>query len=59
MEFVRGWRQIGDVFGVAVKVVKQWENEGAPILILGDKPVTRFDDLWYWLVEKKKDASNI
>lgn len=54
MQFIRGWARIGEIFGVSGKVVMQWEQEGAPILVFENKPLTRLDDLWYWLLDSRK-----
>ena len=39
----------------AGQTVKEWHAAGAPILLLGEKPVTRLDDLWLWLLEHRQD----
>ena len=52
--YVVGWKEVGTVFGVPVKTVKVWHEQGAPILLLGEKPVTRLDDLWLWLLEHRQ-----
>ena len=57
MNFAKGWKEIGTVFGVSGKEVKAWYADGAPILILGEKPVAELGGLWRWLLELHgKDA---
>ncbi len=57
--FCTGWREIGGVFGVTGKRVQAWRRAGAPILLLGAKPVTRLDDLWYWLLDHRTEAGDV
>ena len=53
-DFILGWTAIGEVFGVTDRIVKTWHEAGADILLLGNKPVTKLDDLWHWLKEAHK-----
>lgn len=50
MEFVRGWFEIGSVYGVSGKEVKAWYADDAPILLLGNRPVAELGRLWNWLL---------
>ena len=56
--YCTGWREIGEVFGTTSKRVRAWRQAGAPILLLGKQPVTRLDDLWYWLLDHKKEVGD-
>lgn len=49
--FVQGWTQIGRVYGVPRQKVQEWYSAGAPILLLGKKPVAELGRLWTWLLE--------
>lgn len=40
-------------FEYTSKNIKAWTQAGAFIFLLGSKPVTRLDDLWYWLLENR------
>ncbi len=51
VQFVKGWTQIGEVFGVKGRDVKEWYSQGAPVVLLGSKPVTEVGGLWLWLLE--------
>lgn len=51
MEFVKGWFEIGLVFGVTKKTVQSWYESDAPILLLGSKPVAEVGRLWEWLLD--------
>ena len=42
------------MFGATGKSAREWRQAGAPILLLGAKPVTRLDDLWFWLLDNKQ-----
>lgn len=55
MSYIRGWANIGKIFGVSGKVVRTWAIAGAPVLQLGANPVTRLDDLWAWLLEHRNE----
>ncbi|MBQ9405948.1 MAG: hypothetical protein IJU37_04300 [Desulfovibrio sp.] len=54
--YEHGWTAIGSAFGVSGKQARKWRQQGAPILLLGEKPVTRIDDLWRWLLEHRAEA---
>ena len=56
MAFVTGWPEIAAVFGVKQKTVKAWYVMGAPILCLGEKPVTETGDLWAWLLDHRQEV---
>ena len=49
-EFVLGWLEIGKVYGVNRQAVQNWYTLGAPILLLGTKPVAELGRLWEWLL---------
>lgn len=53
-----GWSEIGAAFGASGRRAREWRRAGAPILLLGAKPVTRIDDLWYWLIDHKAEAGD-
>ncbi|MBR3665207.1 MAG: hypothetical protein IKN64_11265 [Desulfovibrio sp.] len=59
MQFVHGWKQIGEAFGLNGKHARQWYAEGAPILLLGEKPVTELGGLWKWLLQRHKDDKRL
>ena len=56
--YVVGWKSIGEAFGATGKSARAWRRAGAPILLLGEKPVTRRDDLWYWLLDHRTEAGD-
>lgn len=49
--YAKGWTEIGTQFGATGRRAREWFRAGAPIILIGEKPVTRLDDLWYWLLE--------
>ena len=59
MGFALGWVAIGRIFGATGKQVKEWAQAGAPILLLGDKPVASVDDLWKWLLDNREQAGDM
>lgn len=59
MGYALGWVSIGRTFGATGKQVKEWAQAGAPVLLLGDKPVARVDDLWKWLLENREQAGDM
>ncbi|MBD5417077.1 MAG: hypothetical protein HDR50_05340 [Desulfovibrio sp.] len=59
MDLALGWVAIGRIFGATGKQVKDWAQAGAPILLLGDKPVASVDDLWKWLLENREQAGDM
>lgn len=53
-DIVRGWVDIGKLFGVSSITVKGWHQTGAPIVFLGRAPVTEAGDLWAWILENRQ-----
>ena len=51
MEFVKGWLEIARVYGTTGQAVQEWYADGAPILLLGSKPVAELGRLWDWLLD--------
>lgn len=54
--FVTGWTDIGRVYGATGKQAREWYGMGAPILCIGDKPVTDPRDLWAWLLKHRREV---
>lgn len=52
--FVSGWPDIGRMFGATGKAAREWYSMGAPILCLGEKPITEPQALWQWLLENRQ-----
>lgn len=59
MCFALGWISIGRIFGATGKQVREWARAGAPVLLLGEKPVASVDDLWKWLLENREQAGDM
>lgn len=57
MDYVTGWGDIGRIFGVTAKAVKSWYAKEAPILLIGTRPVSKIDDLWYWLLDHREELT--
>jgi phage terminase Nu1 subunit (DNA packaging protein) len=50
--FIGGsWRELAQAFGLPTRAVKGWYDLGAPIVMIGDKPVAEAWELWTWLRE--------
>lgn len=59
MSYALGWVSIGRIFGATGRQVKEWAQAGAPVLLLGEKPVASVDDLWKWLLENREQAGDM
>ena len=48
--FAHGWKDIGAAFGVSAKAVRQWKDEGAPVVMVTPSvPCVSIGELWEWL----------
>lgn len=53
---LRGIEEIANIFGVSRATVRLWHKKGAPVLIVGKKYQTNYNDLWTWI--KKIEKTN-
>ncbi len=51
-QFLGGWREIANAFGVTGTQPKLWFDLGAPIVLLKKRPVAEAWELWCWLKEE-------
>lgn len=51
--FVGGnWANISTAYGLPIKYARQWYEQGAPIILVGKKPVAEVWELWCWMKEE-------
>lgn len=50
--FLGGWKKIGTTFGLSSRKAREWYDKGAPIIMVGEKPVAEAGELWRWLREE-------
>lgn len=46
------WKSIGQTFGVGSRTAREWYDRGAPIILVGKKPVAEAWELWEWLKDE-------
>ena len=39
LRFIGGWQEIGKAYGLSFRASRKWYDEGAPIIIVGNKLV--------------------
>ena len=50
-----GWKDIGAAFGVSPRIVRQWANEGAPVvMVTPSTPCVSLSELWEWLKGRER-----
>ena len=51
-----GWKEIGAAFGVSPRIVRQWANEGAPVvMVTPSTPCVSLGELWEWLKGRERN----
>ena len=51
-----GWKDIGAAFGVSPRIVRQWANEGAPVvMVTPSTPCVSLGELWEWLKGRERN----
>ena len=51
-----GWKEIGAAFGVSAKAVRQWKDEGAPVVMVTPSvPCVSIGELWEWLKGRERN----
>ena len=51
-----GWKEIGAAFGVSPRIVRQWANEGAPVVMVTPSvPCVCLGELWEWLKGRERN----
>ena len=51
-----GWKEIGAAFGVSARVVRQWADEGAPVVMVTPSiPCVSLGELWEWLKGRERN----
>lgn len=51
-----GWKGIGAAFGVSARVVRQWADEGAPVVMVTPSiPCVSLGELWEWLKGRERN----
>ena len=51
-----GWKDIGAAFGVSPRIVRQWANEGAPVVMVTPSvPCVSIGELWEWLKGRERN----
>lgn len=51
-----GWKEIGAAFGVSPRIVRQWANEGAPVVMVTPSvPCVSLGELWEWLKGRERN----
>lgn len=46
------WSEIAKAYGLPAKYARQWYEQGAPIILVGKKPVAEVWKLWCWMNEE-------
>lgn len=51
-----GWKDIGAAFGVSPRIVRQWADEGAPVvMVTPSTPCVSLGELWEWLKGRERN----